>query len=196
VEHRHLLPDEINLLVDGEEGFGVAPLAAHVENCDACRAELEAQQGLMASLERLPHFAPSPLFAHRVMTQVQVFEPWYVAVGNTVARLVPRSRTGRVLAAATAMVMAITLTLASVWIATNADAVVFLATVAIERVRAAGLDALGALVAATLGDAGTAALPLAGSGGLTVALTTLLLTVVAAALGIRQLAVASRRRRK
>jgi hypothetical protein len=94
------------------------------------------------------------------------------------------------------MVMAITLTLASFWIATNADAVVFLATVAIERVRAAGFDALGALVAATLGDAGTAALPLAGSGGLTVALTTLLLTVVAAALGIRQLAVASRRRRK
>jgi hypothetical protein len=130
------------------------------------------------------------------MTKVQVFEPWYVAVGNMVARFIPRSRPARVLAGATAMVMAITLTLASVWIATRADAVVFLATVALERVRAAGLDALGALVSATLGEAGTAALPFAGSGGLTVALTTLLLTVVAAALGIRQLAVVSRRRRK
>jgi hypothetical protein len=94
------------------------------------------------------------------------------------------------------MVMAITLTLASVWVATRADAVVFLATVALERVRAAGLDAVGALVSATLGDAGTAALPLAGSGGLTVAIATLLLTVLAAAIGIRQLAVVSRRRRK
>jgi hypothetical protein len=130
------------------------------------------------------------------MSQVQVFEPWYVAVGNTVARLIPRSRPARVLAGATAMVMAITLTLASVWVATPADAVVFLATVALERVRAAGLDAVGALVSATLGDAGTAALPLAGSGGLTVAIATLLLTVLAAAIGIRQLAVVSRRRRK
>jgi hypothetical protein len=196
VEHRHLLPDEIDLLVDGEEGFGVAPLVAHVERCGASRADLEAHQRLITSLERLPHFAPSPLVTHRVVSQVQVFEPWYVAVGNTVARLIPRSRPARVLAGATAMVMAITLTLASVWVATRADAVVFLATVALERVRAAGLDAVGALVSATLGDAGTAALPLAGSGGLTVAIATLLLTVLAAAIGIRQLAVVSRRRRK
>ena len=39
VNHRHLLPNEIDLLVDGEAGFGVAPLRAHVAECDECRAQ-------------------------------------------------------------------------------------------------------------------------------------------------------------
>jgi len=38
VNHRHLLPNEIDLLVDGEAGFGVAPLRAHVAECDDCPA--------------------------------------------------------------------------------------------------------------------------------------------------------------
>ena len=34
--NRHLLPDEIDLLVDGEAGFGGAPLKAHVRGCAEC----------------------------------------------------------------------------------------------------------------------------------------------------------------
>ena len=33
MNHRHLLPDEIDLLLDDEVGFGVAPLKAHVRDC-------------------------------------------------------------------------------------------------------------------------------------------------------------------
>ena len=41
MKHRHLLPNEIDLLVDGEVGFGVAPLRAHVRECAECHAKLD-----------------------------------------------------------------------------------------------------------------------------------------------------------
>ena len=40
MQHRHLLPNEIDLLLDGEVGFGVAPLRAHVDGCEDCQARL------------------------------------------------------------------------------------------------------------------------------------------------------------
>ena len=63
MNHRHLLPEEIDLLVDNEEGFGVAPLKAHIEQCERCRLEVESERLVVAELEQLPHLAPSPLFA-------------------------------------------------------------------------------------------------------------------------------------
>ena len=95
MEHRHLLPDEIDQLLDGEAGFGVAPLQAHVESCAACRAELAEARQVVSALERLPHLATSPLFADRVMSQVQVFEPWHVAALDSVKQWVPASRSAR-----------------------------------------------------------------------------------------------------
>ena len=52
MEHRHLLPDEIDHLLDGEAGFGVAPLMGHVEACSACRAELAEARQIVSALER------------------------------------------------------------------------------------------------------------------------------------------------
>jgi hypothetical protein len=195
VEHRHLLPDEIDLLVDGEEGFGVAPLMAHVEQCASCRASVEAQRRVVVSLERLPHHAPSPLFASRVMSRVRVFEPWYVAVLDSVQRFVPRSQPARVFAAAVAGVVAILVTGVTVWLGSRVDAVTFFANVAVERVRTEAMSMAGAFVSSTLGDAAAAALR--GSGGIGVAalLTGLALTVLVAALGLRAVTASSRRRR-
>lgn len=195
MEHRHLLPDEIDLLVDGEEGFGVAPLAAHVDRCAACQSELEAQQRLVSRLEQLPHHAPTPLFAYRVMGQVRVFEPWHVAALNAVQRVVPRSRPARAFAAVTAGVMAVLLTLGTVWLAARLNGVVFLATAAMDRARSATLGAVRGLAQALVGDAGTGALAGAGSPGIVLAASVLLLAVLCAALAIRQLAAVSRRRR-
>ena len=96
--NRHLLPEEIDLLIDGEAGFGVAPLKAHVRQCADCQSELETAQAVATELDLLPHFAPAPLFADRVMQQVQVFEPWHVAAGDALRRLVPQSAPARVLA--------------------------------------------------------------------------------------------------
>ena len=102
MQHRHLLPDEIDQLLDGETGFGIAPLEAHVRECEQCRAELEAERQVVAAVEELPRLAPSPLFADHVVAQVNVYEPWDVAVRDAAAgwvqRFVPQSRPLRTLA--------------------------------------------------------------------------------------------------
>lgn len=51
---RHLLPDEIDQLLDGEVGFGVAPLAAHLKDCPTCQAEFEVGRRWIDAIERLP----------------------------------------------------------------------------------------------------------------------------------------------
>ena len=111
---RHLLPNEIDLLLDGDAGFGLTPLRAHVRQCEQCRAEVEAAQEVFALLGEMPHFAPDPGFAGRVMSQVQVFEPWHVTLRDTVLGLVPRSRPMRVLAGAGALVTALVVSAASI----------------------------------------------------------------------------------
>ena len=94
MNHRHLLPNEIDLLVDGEAGFGVAPLRAHVAECDECRARLDDAMIVVDALEALPHFAPDSRLADRVMAQVPVFVPVHVAARDSVFRWLERSGLG------------------------------------------------------------------------------------------------------
>jgi hypothetical protein len=115
VKHRHLTPQEFDLLVDGEEGAGVAPLLAHIEECVTCRTELENQHMLVTTLEQMPHYTPSPLFAYRVMRKVEVFEPWYVTALNTVKRFVPSSRPARALAVGVGALVATFVTAGTIW---------------------------------------------------------------------------------
>ena len=125
MEHRHLLPEEIDLLLDGEVGFGVAPLKSHIDKCAECRAELESARRFVAELEHLPHLAPSPLFAEKVMAQVQVIEPVHVAAAESVRRWLPESRPLRVLAGAAAVSVAVVLSVVSLWAVGNLEALVF-----------------------------------------------------------------------
>lgn len=192
MDHRHLTPQEIELLVDGEEGIGMAPLAAHIEECVTCRTKLEEQQQLITTLEQMPHFTPSPLFAYRVMREVQVFEPWHVTAMNTIRRFVPRSRPARALAAGVAAVVATTLTVGTVLLASRLDAVAFLAGVTFESVRGVGSRSVTGFVSSALGQSG---LPVGGENGFAVALTGFLAAVAVSAFGLRAIAAASRRRR-
>ena len=125
--NRHLLPDEFDLLVDEEIGFGVPELQAHVRDCDKCRFELESVRTVMSRIESLPHIAPSPLFAEKVMAQVNVFEPWHVAAGNTIRALLPRHRPVRIALGAAALTSCVTLTTIFVWIASRFDSAMLLA---------------------------------------------------------------------
>ena len=195
MEHRHLLPDEIDLLLDGEAGFGVQPLQAHVRRCALCRAELEEARAVTAELEALPHFAPSPLFAERVMARVQLFEPTHVTALDTVRRYVPQSRPGRVLAGAAAMSAAAVLSVAAIWLGANVDSLFFLADVASERGQSAFAAAFGRLVAGALGEPAVGALSTRGVAGIAIGLTAMLVAVFVAALGLRAVAGASRRQR-
>lgn len=190
---RHLLPEEIDLLLDGEVGFGTPPLKAHVRSCAVCSHELESARAIVRQLEHLPHIAPSPLFASRVLSHVQLFVPWHVALLDSVRGLVPQSRALRVAAAAMFATVAIALTVASVWVFTRIDAVMFAADLVLERVRSAALDAVGSGMSALFGEA---ARPLLAGGamGLAMAALLLLVTGAAAATMIRVAAVRARGR--
>src|ERR687889_1519171 len=106
MNHRHLLPNEIDLLVDGEAGFGVAPLRAHILECADCRERVDDARVVVDALERLPHFAPDSRLADRVMAQVPVFVPAHVAARDSVRRWLPQSSAARVAALATASTVA------------------------------------------------------------------------------------------
>jgi hypothetical protein len=144
VRHRHLLPNEIDLLLDGDAGFGQQPLRAHVRECADCRAELEAARELVLELEHLPHFVPSVQFADRVMAQVQVFEPWHVAARDSVRRWLPQSRPLQVMGAAMAASVAFVLSIGTLWILGRADLLLFVTQTLGDRARGALVSGPGA----------------------------------------------------
>lgn len=195
--HRHLLPDEIDQLLDGEVGFGVPPLETHVRECDLCRAELEAARRVVEAVERLPRLAPSPLFADRVMGQVNVYEPWHVAARDTadrlVAHLVPRSRPVRILAGSAGVSIAAVLAVGFVWLAGHLDAVFFFGTIARARLRDAVLEQLGALVSTLFGTASVDAIRAGGPGFLLAVAATAVVLVMVAGLAVRSAVATSRR---
>lgn len=154
MQDRHLRPDEIELLLDGEEGFGVAPLRAHVRQCASCLAELNDARELMMALETLPDFAPSAAFADRVMSQVQVFEPWHAAALNTAQQFVPASRPARLAAGAGVAVSAGLLTAAGTWAVARADIAIFMTQLGLERFREQISAATSDLVSTVLGQPG------------------------------------------
>lgn len=193
MNHRHLLPNEIDLLVDGEAGFGVAPLRAHVLECGECRERLDDARVVVDALERLPHFSPDSRLADRVMAQVPVFVPAHVAARDSVRRWVPQSAGARIAAMATGTTVAGAMTLAMIWLATRGDAVLFISGLLGDRFRSAVAEAARDLTLALLGESALAALEATGAIGTSLLLLGFLLTAVGTVAGIRRLAAAGRR---
>jgi anti-sigma factor RsiW len=194
VNHRHLLPNEIDLLVDGEAGFGVAPLRAHVAECDECRARLDDARIVVDALEALPHFAPDSRLADRVMAQVPVFVPAHVAARDSVFRWLPKAGPARAAAAIMGTSIAGLLTVAMVWLASRGDAVVFATGLFIGRLQGLVLGAARDVVVAVLGESAVSALQAAGTLGVTLLVFLFLGTALGTVLAIRRLATASSRR--
>ncbi len=188
MQHRHLLPNELDLLVDGDAGFGLAPLKAHVDACPDCRARLTELQAIVGQLDALPHFAPRHGFGDRVMANVQVIEPWHVAVVESAKGLVPQSTGLRVLAAAGAGLAATTVSGAALWMAFRADLLGWSAGAALEQ---GGRGAWGSIaagvraMAGALGDGTTIAAGAAALAG----------SAIVAVLAFRRLAAAARANR-
>jgi len=199
VNHRHLLPTEIDLLLDGEEGFGVAPLKAHVRDCPDCLARLEEARVVTDAIEELPHFAPSFSFADAVMAQVPVFVPWHVAARDAsraaVQRWMPASRPARVAAIGLATSVASVLTLAILWIATQTDVLSFAAGVAGSRAREILFEGARDAMLALFGSQTLALASQAGTTGLLLLVAGFLGVTAAATLSLRRIALASSRRR-
>ncbi|MGQ0646648.1 MAG: anti-sigma factor family protein [Gemmatimonadaceae bacterium] len=195
MNHRHLLPEEIDLLVDNEEGFGVAPLRTHLEGCPSCRARFDALATVVSALESLPHVAPAPRFTERVMSQVHVFEPWHVALRDSIRRWIPQSSVGKAVVGATGGVMAVLMTAIVIWIGRRADAVLFLSNLVMERTREGLASLLTETVVALFGATAATAVR---NGGAVVMLGTaglLAAAVVGVAFGVKAVATAGRSRR-
>jgi hypothetical protein len=198
MNHRHLLPDEIDQLLDGEVGFGVAPLQAHLNECGQCRAAYEEERAVVEALEHLPRLAPSQDFAGRVMAQVQIYEPWHVAARDaTLARiraLAPRSRPVRLALGGAALSMAALVSVAAVWLIGHADATLFFAGL-VRTTFVRGLATTGAVVVqALLGRSATQALGENTTAVIVASLSLYIVVFLAAAFALRAAAVSRRRR--
>ncbi len=195
MQHRHLLPNEIDLLLDGEVGFGVAPLRAHVEGCRECAAALDDARLVVDALDHLPHFTPSVKFTNAVLAQVQIVEPWHVALANTATRLIPASRPMRVVMGATAITAATAISASAVWLAFRADVAVYLFNAGVDRARGAVLSGVGTMITEAFGQQALELLRSSGLTGLATGGLVLLASVGGATLGLRSLAGAARRAR-
>ncbi|MEP6992737.1 MAG: hypothetical protein ABJA80_17510 [bacterium] len=193
MNHRHLLPNEIDLLVDGEAGFGVAPLRDHIDECTECRLRLEDAQIVVDALETLPHFAPDSRLAERVMARVPVFVPAHVAARDSVARWVPQAGAARIAAAAVFTSAAGLLTVMMIWLAAQGDAAVFISGLLGDRVRSAVLGAARDVAVALLGESALAAVQSTGAIGVSLLLAGFVLTAFGTVAGIRRLASAGSR---
>ena len=193
MNHRHLLPNEIDLLVDGEAGFGVAPLRDHIDECAECRLWFDDARIVVDALESLPHFAPDSRLSERVMSQVPLFVPAHVAARDSVARWLPRPGPARVAAAAVFTSAAGLLTLTMVWLASQGEAAVFMTGLLGDRMRSAVLGAARDLTGALLGESALAALQATGAIGVSLLFTGFVLTAFGTVAGIRRLAAAGRR---
>ena len=194
MQHRHLLSNEIDLLLDGEAGFGVAPLRAHVDECADCQARLDEARLVANALECLPHLAPRTGFADRVLSRVHIVEPWHVAVLNSARRFVPESRPLRAVALATVGLTSVAISASAVWIALSANLTVGSATVVTGRLRTALVALVQQGLEAVLGASAAQALQASGSVAMAAAGVALLAAVGAAAFGFGALASASRQR--
>ncbi|MCU0619015.1 MAG: hypothetical protein MUF40_03800 [Gemmatimonadaceae bacterium] len=173
---RHLLPDEFDLLLDGESGFGVSQLQGHLRECPTCREEFAMMRRFVDALEELPELAPARPLADRVMANVHVFVPWHVAARDWVAGWLPTHPALRIATAGAATVATGASTGALVWGWTQRDQWVAQGWLAQDQLRTVALDAAAGAAGAVLGPlatalpGGTAALLGAAAGGLGLAI--------------------------
>ncbi len=181
--NRHLLPAEIDLLLDGEVGFGTAPLKAHIRRCEDCRSELDAARSLVRRLEHLPQFAPSPAFANRVMSRVHVYVPWYITAWDRLRVLVPQSRPARAFAAVGAVSVLALISIVSLAVVTRLDALIFAIDLGVMRLQEWGSALFASAISAAVGQGAIEAVRPMGSVGV-LAIATLFLITAAGAAGL------------
>jgi hypothetical protein len=194
VQHRHLLPNEIDLLLDEETGFGVQPLREHVRGCPDCRARLAEAKAVVAALDEVPLMSPRFGLADRVMSEVPVFVPWHVAGRDLVARWIPTSPGARALAAALIAVVGSLITGLTLWIATRGDMLAMFTGLVGERARSTMTDAAGDLVVSLFGTQMIAAVQQVGPLGIALAAGGFLVASLATVFGLRLIATSSRAR--
>ena len=194
MHHRHLLPNEIDLLLDEETGFGVQPLREHVRDCPDCRGRLSSAKQTASRLADMPLIAPRYGMADRVMSRVPVFVPWHVAARDTVERWVPTGPVARAVAAAVIGVAGTTLSAGTLWLATRGDLVSMLTGLAGEGVQRGAADAAGEAIVALVGPQVVAVVQQFGPLGICVAAGGFVVGSFATVFGLKKVAITTRAR--
>jgi hypothetical protein len=194
MQQDHIQPEEIDLLLDGDEGFAVFPLRKHLAACDACRAKLDRARAVNDLLEHLPHARPRAGFAAGVMSRVQVFEPWHVSLADTVRRVIPRTGPWRVVTGLAVGGLALSLSTIAVWVSLRLDLAVYAAQLGWTRLQTASATTAGAAVSSMFGDSALTALRDGGTPAVVIGIGVLLGSLAAATIGLRGLIGAARRR--
>ena len=194
MQHRHLLPNEIDLLLDEETGFGVQPLREHVRGCSDCQTRLAEAKEVVSALKEVPLLSPRMGLADRVMTRVPVFVPWHVAARDSITRWVPTSPAARAAAAAVIAVVGSLLTGLTLWIATRGDVLAMFTGLVGESARGSFTQAVGDLVVAFFGPQVVAAVQQVGPLGIAFAAGGFVVASLATVFGLRLIATSSRAR--
>lgn len=113
----HPTSERLEAFVEGSLDAGErAVVKSHLLACSRCEADVEEWRSLFAVLRSLPHHAPAPGFALRVMARVRIPEPWFARAQAMFKRLIPRTTGGWAMAAAILAIPVITGTSFMVWL--------------------------------------------------------------------------------
>jgi hypothetical protein len=195
VEREHLESHEIESLLDGETGPAESAASAHMLECDACSALYLRAREQVEALELLPYRSPSAGFSDRVMSQVRVFEPWHVTILDAIGRWLPTGRGARLALGGAAASMGLVLTSLLIWVATRADALVFIGNLTFERGRVVSMGFAQDASVALLGEPTASMLGLRGMRGLWFTVGLLGASTFVSTIAMRMLASAARRRK-
>ena len=195
MSQRHLLPNEIDQILDDELGFATSPLMAHVSDCAECRGKLEDARSVNDIVERLPRLAPSHTFTERVMSQVPVFVPWHVAAREWLAELVPAASRSRKAAIVAAAAISIVLGAVTIALLTQSDLILLASNVAFDRLREILVAGVGGMVVNLFGEQTFNAVAQYGTMGFALAGLTMLGAVAGTYASLRAFAASASRRR-
>ena len=149
----------------------------------------------MVALDSLPDFTPFVNFSDRVMSQVQVFEPWHAAATRTIEPIVPATRPARIAAGFGAALTAGLATAGATWVVARADMAFILTQLGAEGVRDQVVAASNDVASTVLGQSGMTAIQSGSLGLAAVAVGGFVAIVGMGVVGLRALATTSHRGR-
>ncbi len=191
----HLLPDQIDLLVDGDAGPDVTALRSHLDGCEPCRARYDAARRSAEAVEALPHFTPRLPFADQIMSKVERREPWHETVAARATRLVPPRGPLRLVSMLGAGVGALGISAVAFWMLLRWDLTAWLVNLGIEQGRRVAVAGVSGFAAEALGAPASAALARGELWPVLLTVALLALSVLLAGLGFRRLAATARAKR-
>ena len=141
----HLTADELDALHEGQR---LLRATSHLETCADCRALLESDTALIAALEGLPSWDPSPEFLTRVMSQIE--RPVVRPVVATAGVPTPRERSARRRVLVASLLTSGLVTAGFAWAFVDPDTAVGLVQPAFQQLTGSLWTSLQAMIANTV----------------------------------------------